>query len=329
MKCEKEAAVTEMIKCLHVGVDIDENLAALKGSGALTLAREFGAVLIRGLADLSPARCQQVLAGVCGGRWYLGDQVQTARKQLAENIYTASVYDQAFEIPLHHEGIQKKPFPGILYFACELPATSGGATRLVQVRHVVSSLSEFAKDRLWECGIVYKQAYGFAGCREWASAFKIDSRSELEGFFRSHNMHWEWHSGDRLSVTYRRPAFMRHPADGAVSLTNNAIHYVINGSPSDLLSRPATETSPPPADVAIGDHSTTARILTELDAAYQASTYRIQWSAGDLLVVDNILVAHGRDSFKGDRKLHFASSHPVVLIDRHQDGGIADTQYAD
>jgi hypothetical protein len=44
-------------------------------------------------------------------------------------------------------------------------------------------------------------------------------------------------------------------------------------------------------------------VVNLINHAYQAHTLREAWQAGDVLVVDNIRTAHGRDPFEGDREI--------------------------
>ncbi|MFY1676223.1 MULTISPECIES: TauD/TfdA family dioxygenase [unclassified Streptomyces] len=42
---------------------------------------------------------------------------------------------------------------------------------------------------------------------------------------------------------------------------------------------------------------------------------RRAWRPGDLLLVDNVLAAHGRDPFRGARKIVVAMGDPTPLAD--------------
>jgi len=44
--------------------------------------------------------------------------------------------------------------------------------------------------------------------------------------------------------------------------------------------------------------------------AFEAETVVFRWETGDVLLLDNMLVAHGRRPFKGDRKIVAALLDP-------------------
>jgi hypothetical protein len=53
-----------------------------------------------------------------------------------------------------------------------------------------------------------------------------------------------------------------------------------------------------------------ASFLDEIRAAYREETVTFAWQEGDILLVDNMLVAHGREPFVGPRKILVGMSEP-------------------
>jgi hypothetical protein len=51
-----------------------------------------------------------------------------------------------------------------------------------------------------------------------------------------------------------------------------------------------------------------AEVLHAILVAYDAASIRFPWQVGDVMLLDNMLVAHGREPFTGDRLITVAFS---------------------
>ncbi|MEO5876450.1 MAG: TauD/TfdA family dioxygenase [Streptosporangiaceae bacterium] len=69
-----------------------------------------------------------------------------------------------------------------------------------------------------------------------------------------------------------------------------------------------------PFAIYVGDGSALGRDEAEaINDVYDRATAREPWQEGDLLLVDNILCAHGREAFRGDRRIVVAMGDPTPL----------------
>ena len=53
-------------------------------------------------------------------------------------------------------------------------------------------------------------------------------------------------------------------------------------------------------------------ILSQLQAAYKSEAIDLKWERGDLVIIDNLLTAHARNSFKGERSIMLAQMDPII-----------------
>ena len=56
-------------------------------------------------------------------------------------------------------------------------------------------------------------------------------------------------------------------------------------------------------------------VVELLNEVYEAHTVREPWRAGDLLLVDNLRMAHSREAYEGPREVLVAMTDPVQLAD--------------
>ncbi|HEX4955005.1 MAG TPA: TauD/TfdA family dioxygenase [Thermoanaerobaculia bacterium] len=57
-------------------------------------------------------------------------------------------------------------------------------------------------------------------------------------------------------------------------------------------------------------------VSAELEAAYRDPMVLFPWRKGDVLLLDNMLVAPARAPFKGPRKIAVSMAEPVSRVDR-------------
>src|SRR5882724_9415336 len=58
-----------------------------------------------------------------------------------------------------------------------------------------------------------------------------------------------------------------------------------------------------------------ADLVQLINEVYEANTLREPWQAGDLMLVDNVRTAHGRERFEGPREVLVAMADAVHLAD--------------
>ena len=56
-------------------------------------------------------------------------------------------------------------------------------------------------------------------------------------------------------------------------------------------------------------------VVAEISEIYEQQAVRFQWQPGDVIVLDNMLVAHARDPFEGTRKILVAMAEIVSQQD--------------
>jgi alpha-ketoglutarate-dependent taurine dioxygenase len=281
---------------------------ALTGHGAV-LFRGFG---VRGADDL------RSVVEATSDDWAVYREAATPRRPVVSNIFTSTEYPRDQRIPLHNENSHCTSWPLKIYFHCQTAARVGGQTPLADCRGVLASLpsklvEEFTA-RKWRYVRRFKGALGF----EWQNVFETTDRTVVDEYCRANAMVPTWENGDALTVTYVRDAIRRHPQTGEIIWFNHGLFFnqaslppemrelVAGGFPADEL----------PYDTFYGDGAPVPpTVIGDIQAAYDAQTREFDWQAGDLLMVDNMIVAHGRNSFDGERRILVGMADPVAISD--------------
>ena len=125
----------------------------------------------------------------------------------------------------------------------------------------------------------------------------------------------EWKDGERLRTRAVRPALARHPRSGEVLWFNHATFFHISTLAPEIRSELLELFDEPdlPANTYYGDGSPIElEVLDNLRSIYQRETLRFPWQRGDVLLLDNMMVAHGRAPFHGERKILVGMAEPVT-----------------
>jgi alpha-ketoglutarate-dependent taurine dioxygenase len=237
----------------------------------------------------------------------------TPRTELGGKVYTSTEYPSDQSIALHNELTYVTTWPTKIWFFCVTPAEQGGETPIADVRRVYERISERTLQRFQQKGWMLVRNYGEDLSLGWESAFRTTDRQEVERYCLSANIAYEWKDGHRLKTRQVRPAIARHPMTGEMLWFNHVAFWHVASLDEEV--RLAIESMFEPGDLPYntyyGDGELIDKeIIAELREAYRQETVTFQWQKGDLLMLDNMLVAHGRNPYKGARRVLVAMADP-------------------
>lgn len=230
----------------------------------------------------------------------------TPRTSVAGGLYTATEYPADREIALHNENAYQHTWPRRIAFCCLQPAASGGATPLADMREVERRLGAELVERFARLGVRYERVYHDGFDLPWPVVFQTDSRAEVERFCAANAIRCEWLDDGALRTVQISPGTVVHPATGRRHYFNQAHLFhpsslgeetradLIDAFGADRLPRNACYGNGEPIDDAT---------LTAVRAAFEAAAIDLDWQRGDIVLADNIQVAHGRRSYTGQRRV--------------------------
>lgn len=206
------------------------------------------------------------------------------RKIINGNSTLLSVNDFKDKVKLHGEMYYQKNIPLMLWFFCANPASQDGATIVCDGKLFFDELSDLLKDlfsrkKLKYCGHLERDA--------WRKRYKTDELDVVKQICKSNDTHLQINEDESIDVYYICPAV--HP-----NRTGEAMIFI-----NSLL--PAMAISP---DVVSFDDGTNIddTIMSELNEIAEKITVEINWQKGDILMVDNTRIMHGRRAFVDDKR---------------------------
>ena len=240
----------------------------------------------------------------------------SSRTEVGDKIYTSTEYPADERIELHNELSYSHHWPRKIFFFCVTPAGAGGETPIADSRKVFAVLDSGLKKRFIEKGIMYVRNFYEELGLPWQKVFGTADRNVAEQYFREAGMKHEWKSGDGLRVSQVRPAVAKHPATAEVVWFNQAhLFHVSNmGAAAQESLRALYPEKDLPSNAYYGDGSTIeVSVLDEIRETYRQAATSFPWRRGDILMLDNMLVAHGRASFAGARRILVAMAESCEL----------------
>jgi hypothetical protein len=218
-------------------------------------------------------------------------------------VFTANEAPPSVTIYLHHEMAQTPSYPSRLFFFCEQPAETGGATPICRSDVLWERLKERCPAFAHDCetkGLRYSHvmpgendaASGMG--RSWQSTLRAATRVEAEALLRELGYEWEWLPDGLRATTPVLPGVRRLP-DGRTTFFNQLIAAARGWKDSR---------NDPSRAITFGDGTPLDRdaVLVAAELGDELS-FDIPWRRGDVALVDNFVAMHGRRTFTGTRKV--------------------------
>ncbi len=280
------------------------------------LVAEHGALLVHGLGLRDAAETEAVFRQL--GSLMTEREAFAPRRCYAPGVYSSSKWPPNQPMCMHHELSYALEAPSLMLFACLVAPTGGGATPVADSPMVLQGLPAGLVQRLERLGWLLIRNYNHDIGASLADAFGTDDRRAIESYCGAHAIRFEWQEGGALRTWQRRSAIVRHPLTAQRcwfnqigflnewTLTPEVREYLLDVYGEDGL----------PFNTRFGNGDPIgADVVQAINEAYEANTVREGWQAGDLLLVDNLRTAHGREPFEGPREVVVAMADAVRVTD--------------
>jgi alpha-ketoglutarate-dependent taurine dioxygenase len=288
-----------------------EHRDALRAASA-----EHGSLLVRGLGLRDAAETEAVFRQL--GRLMTEKEAFAPRRPYSPGVYSSSKWPPNQPMCLHHELSYALEFPSFMLFACLTAPIDRGATPVADSAAVLHALPAELVERFERAGWLLIRNYNDDIGASVADAFGTDDRGAIESYCRAHAITFEWQPDGGLRTWQRRSAVITHPFTGQRCWFNQIAflnewtidpevrEYLVDVYGKDGL----------PFNTRFGNGDAIgADIVQVINEVYEAHTVRERWQAGDLMLVDNVRTAHGREAFEGPREVVVAMADAVPLAD--------------
>ena len=277
-----------------------------------TMLMRHRAIFFRDFNIATPAVFNQVIQATSTGELLEYRDRSSPRHEVQDKIYTSTDYPAEQSIFLHNEGTYWMKWPQKIYFCCVIAPTEGGQTPIADCRKVYQRIGTEITGRFTE--VMYVRNYNDGFGLTWETVFQTRDRSVVEEYCRQNQIDYQWKEGNRLRTRAVRPTVAQHPqTDEPIWFNHAAFFHVTTLEPSireTLLAEFDEEDLP--YNTYYGDGSPIeGDVLETLRAAYEAEKIVFSWQKGDVLVLDNMSVAHGRNPYAGDRKVLAGMAEPI------------------
>lgn len=286
------------------GGDLAAFLSANKGAVNAALA-DAGALVFRGFDVPDPRAFDAAIEGYGEAGFTYEDSLSNAvRTNVTPRVFTANEAPPTTEIFLHHEMAQTPLYPAKLFFYCEIAPGSGGATPLCRSDWVLERLAEQSPEfvaRLEEEGVRYTNVMpgsddaGSGQGRSWRSTLSVGDEAEAEARLKELGYSWDWLDDGSLRVTTAALPAVRTLEDGRKTFFNQLIAAFRGWADS--------RNDPNKAITFGGGEAITSEDMAPAIALADEFTHDLAWQAGDVALIDNFIVMHGRRPFEGKRRV--------------------------
>jgi alpha-ketoglutarate-dependent taurine dioxygenase len=264
-----------------------------------------GTVLFRGFEVPSPQEFDAAVNAYGEDGFSYAESLSNAvRVNVTPRVFTANEAPPDVEIFLHHEMAQTPIFPEKLFFYCEISPERGGATPVCRSDIVMEQIETTRPDlaqKFSTLGLRYTHTMPNAPDpesgqgRSWRDTLSVADEAEAEARLSKLGYEWQWLECGNLRVTSPVLDAVKTLEDGRKVFFNQLIAAFRGWSDArNDPNKSITFGNGDPID--LDDMKTIIEIADEV-------TFDLQWQAGDVALLDNFQVMHGRRPFEGKRRV--------------------------
>ncbi len=262
-----------------------------------------GALLFRGFNIDTTEKLQEAsLAFVPELLPYI--EKRSPRTTLDKQVYSSTIHPSDQHIHFHNTTSFSHQWPMKIWFCCFKPAEEWGYTPIANCRKVLENMDSEIREKFIKYGVQYVSNFQKDVGLSWQHTFNTEDKKEVESYCKKHNISFEWLDDDKLRTKQVRHAVAQHPITKENVWFNQSHHFHVlslEKEVSDALFN-AYEEKDLPRHAYFGNGDRISQdVIDEITRCYKSAEVAFPWEKGDVLMLDNMLTAHARTPYKGDR----------------------------
>jgi alpha-ketoglutarate-dependent taurine dioxygenase len=195
-----------------------------------------------------------------------------------------SVNDFQFEIKLHGEMYYQKNIPLMVWFFCANPASQNGETTVCDGRAFFNQISSPTKELFDNKKLKFT---AHMSKDEWHKKYQTDDVNRLKEMCKNNQTYLNIYEDESITLEYICPAVISSRC-GQYQVFINSLLPTKQLNPNILK---FDDNSDIPDDV-----------MSELNEIAEKLTTEISWQKGDILMIDNTRIMHGRRAFSDEKR---------------------------
>lgn len=196
---------------------------------------------------------------------------------------------QNFPVPLHGEMYYRKQKPDIIWFYCATPALKDGETTICDGIQIYNELSDSTQKLFTTKRIKYIRTYP---AQAWQKIYQTDDLGLVEKVCHDNEMQLEVNADRSITTKYVTSALIESRDGNYQVFINNILPVVDQEQQGKNSSLVRFE----------DDSKIPDEIISEIKNVTDKLTYLVSWQKGDILMVDNTRLLHGRKSFSDTQR---------------------------
>ena len=219
------------------------------------------------------------------------------RDKSSDNVSVTSIENPAIVISPHNENVYMPEPPDFIMFCCVEPAATGGELPDKIVEEMKSRDLRYIRrlvrdDNEYDIG--------------WRTAFATQDKAEIEAYLKSQNIPYRWKDDEVMEFWFNTPVFKSYQGEELWfnQLSEcNAQYWLLNPDSEKFGYTLDTVQS----DTAYGDGEPFPwDVPIMVRAAIWQTTEYLRMEPGDIIVLNNNIMQHGRMAYTGNRQ-HYAA----------------------